>query len=76
MPRYFFNVSGAHQITDTEGKELPDDNAAWVEAKVIACGFLDDIDGKFRLGQEWSLEVAGAERKPVFVIRLSSFRAQ
>ena len=57
MQRYFFNVHNVQPSTDEIGEELPNDDAAWKEATMIAGEFLKDIDGKFRPGQEWSLEV-------------------
>jgi hypothetical protein len=37
MPRYFFNVHiGNHVISDPEGQEFPDADAAWEAARAMA----------------------------------------
>jgi hypothetical protein len=36
VPQYFFNVGGERSVSDTVGEELPDDEAAWKEATLIA----------------------------------------
>jgi hypothetical protein len=71
MPQYFFNVHGAQASLDNIGDELQDDESAWKEATTIAGEIFKDVDGKFRPGQEWSLEVTDGDRKPVFVIRIT-----
>jgi hypothetical protein len=65
--RYFFNIHGARLSPDEEGEELRDNQVAWKEATIIA-----NIDGEFRPGQEWALEVADEHRKPLYVIRISA----
>jgi hypothetical protein len=77
MPRYYFNVHGTYRRnTDDEGEELPDDQAAWTEATLIAGELFKDIDGKFQPGQEWSLEVADAERRSLYFINISAREAK
>jgi hypothetical protein len=72
MPRYFFHVHGVRRSHDEEGEELPNDKAAWDEATIIAGELFRDIDGKFRPGQEWTLEVTDHERKPIYTISISA----
>ncbi|MGX4772047.1 DUF6894 family protein [Bradyrhizobium guangdongense] len=72
MPRYFFNVRNVQPSFDCEGEELPDDEAAWREATSYAGELFKDIDGRFRPGQEWSLEVTDASRKPIYRIEISA----
>jgi len=72
MPRYFFNVQNVAPHADDEGEELPDDEAAWREATKYAGALLNDIDGKFRPGQEWRLEVKDKAGRLVHTIRISS----
>ncbi|MDH2341551.1 hypothetical protein [Bradyrhizobium sp. SSUT77] len=72
MPRYFFHVHGVASNKDEEGDELPDDEAAWREASSYAGALLKDIDGKFRPGQEWSLEVTDEAGKPIYFISIGS----
>jgi len=72
MPRYFFNTHGARETPDEDGEILPDDEVAWQEATIIAGEIFKDMDGKFRPGQEWSLEVLSEDRKPLYRIRINS----
>jgi hypothetical protein len=72
MARYFFNIHGAASGPDQVGEELRNDEAAWHEATLIAGELFKDIDGKFRPGQEWSLEVTDERRNPLYFIRVSA----
>jgi len=36
------------------------------------CGRFRNGDGEFRPGQEWELEVADDQRKPLYMIRISA----
>jgi hypothetical protein len=72
MARYFFNVLSERSGPDWVGEELPDNEAAWKEATVIAGEVFKDIDGKFRPGQDWSLEVTDERRNPLYLIRVSA----
>lgn len=72
MPRYFFNVHSAKPSIDDVGEELTDDEAAWREATIFAGEILKEVDGRFRPGQEWSLEVANRDRRPIYVISIGS----
>jgi hypothetical protein len=38
------------------GDELPNNDASWNEARLIAGELFKDIDGRFQPGQEWALE--------------------
>ena len=72
MPRYFFNVDKIPPTQDTVGEELPDDEAAWQEATIVAGEIFKDFDGRLRPGQDWSLEVADEHRTPIFLIQIST----
>lgn len=72
MPRYFFHVHNVAPNTDTQGEELPDNEAAWREATTYAGASFKDIDGKFRPGQEWSLEVTDEAGKSIYKIYISA----
>lgn len=72
MPRYFFHVHNVAPNKDEEGEDLPDDEAAWHEATSYAGALLKDVDGKFRPGEEWSLEVANEAGKPIYFIGITS----
>ncbi|WP_456769629.1 DUF6894 family protein [Bradyrhizobium sp. USDA 3650] len=72
MPRYFFHVHNVAPSADDHGEELADDEAAWREATSYVGAVFRDIDGKFRPGQSWSLEVADAAGKPLYFITIGS----
>jgi hypothetical protein len=72
MPRYFFNMHGVRPSIDEEGEELADEEAAWHEATMVAGEIFRDIDGNFRPGQDWSLEVTDDQRKPLYMIQISA----
>jgi hypothetical protein len=55
MPRYYFNVHNVSPSAGDLGEELPDNEAAWQRATVIAGAALFKDDGMFRPGQEWAL---------------------
>ena len=61
MARYFFNVLNQHSGLDVVGEELPNNEAAWREATMIAGELFKDIDGKFKPGQ---VVVRGDGRAP------------
>jgi hypothetical protein len=70
MPRYFFNVHHEGLRPDTEGEELPDNEAAWHEATVVAGDLLRNMDRKFQPGQEWRIEVTDERRNPIYILRV------
>jgi hypothetical protein len=72
MPRYFFNVHNVDPSIDDVGDELPDHEAAWRQATAIAGEIFKDIDGKFRPGQNWALEVTDEARKPLYFIQIEA----
>jgi Domain of unknown function (DUF6894) len=70
MPRYFFNVHDERSGIDTEGEELPNNEAAWREATIVAGKLLRNMDGKFQPEQEWRLEVTDERRNPLYILRI------
>lgn len=58
MPRYYFQLDSIHPYHDGSGIELPDDAAAWLEAK----RFTRDIETCLQPGEEWRLEVRKEDR--------------
>jgi hypothetical protein len=72
MAKYFFNIHYQDSVPDMKGEELPNDEAAWHEATLIAGELFKDIDGMFRPGQEWSVQVTDEKRKPLYFIRVSA----
>jgi hypothetical protein len=75
MPRYFFNVHFQGHGRDLIGEELPDENAAWREATIVAGELFKEIDGKFQPGQEWQLEVTDEQQRRVYLIRVVAEKA-
>ena len=76
MPRYFFNVYYDRAELDEEGEELPDMRAAWREATMTAGQIIQDLDGKFRPGKKWRLEVTDEFANPLYVIYVSADQAK
>ena len=72
MPRYFFNIYHERTEIDRDGEELPDKFAAWKEATVTAGQILQDIDGRFRPGREWRLEVTDEFANTLYVIHINA----
>ena len=72
MPRYFFNVHHQRQGRDAEGVDLPDTDAAWHEATLVAGELFKDIAGSFQPGQDWQLEVTDEQRKALYLIRVTA----
>jgi uncharacterized protein DUF6894 len=50
--------------------------AAWREATMTAGQIIQDLDGKFRPGKEWRLEVTDEFANPLYVIHVSADRAK
>jgi hypothetical protein len=76
MPLYFFNFSRVPtpepRPFKNEGLELVDDAAAWEEA-TTACGEkLREMDGSFRPGHGWKMEVTDAGGKAIFALRFTT----
>ena len=59
-------------MPDDIGEELPDNDAAWHDGTLVAGEIFKDIDGKFRPGCEWALEVQDERRRPLFSITITS----
>jgi hypothetical protein len=57
---------------DMDGEELPNNEAAWLEAAIRAGELFKGIDDKFKPGHEWSLEVTDERRNPLYFIRVSA----
>jgi len=66
----FFNILQGSGL-DVVGEELPNNEAAWHEATIIAGELFKGVDGKFRPGQDWSLEVTDERRNPIYLINIS-----
>ena len=68
MPRYYFQVylNGESASIDTEGVELADEDAAFVEATTSCGQMIHDLDGSLRAPTEWRMEVANARGTTLF----------
>ena len=72
MPKYFFHVHNVEPSKDDIGEELVDDEAAWHSATMFAGEVMQDVDGRFRPGQKWSLEVTDEAGMPLYFISIES----
>jgi hypothetical protein len=72
MPKYHFDVNSKGISAEAEGEMLKDDEAAWHEATLVAGEIFKDVDGNFRPGQEWRLEVTDKRRRPLYSITVTS----
>ena len=57
MPRYFFDIRDGEYLRDEVGTDLPDIEAARVQAVVLSGGLLQERPSKIWDGEEWRLEV-------------------
>jgi len=71
VSRYYFKIVDGGQFTDSEGQELPDDDAAWQQALQT----VRDVEGTLTLGGTWSIEVR-REQKPILRIDVSAQRIE
>jgi hypothetical protein len=73
MPRYFFTVLDGHKSTlKNEGLDLPDNDAAWVEA-TTACGeLLRNLNGRLRPGDHWSMRVKDEVGTDLYVLEFKT----
>lgn len=72
MPRFYFHLRNEQSITDTDGTELPDIEAARAHALVVAHELMFNRDGM--LEQDWSgwtMSVQDAEGREVFSFTLA-----
>ena len=74
MPRYFFNISNGHRFRDSNGEELLDDDAAWVEAVRTVRDIESslDLDGSCHWSVEVKRDATAIFRIDVFAERLDS----
>lgn len=70
MPRYFFNLYDGLDLSDEDGVELPDLDAAVSMAVHYAGSVLRESGPRLRIGDAWSLEVSDATEGPLFRIDL------
>lgn len=63
----FFHVHNVELSIDTQGRGAARRRSGR-EATSYAAALFKDIDGRFRPGQEWSLEVMNEAKKPIFFV--------
>jgi hypothetical protein len=68
----FFHVKPFEPTIDTDGVLLENDEAAWHEATIFAAEVFKVVDGHFRPGQSWSIEVSNKQSKVLYAITISS----
>jgi hypothetical protein len=73
MPRYFFTVlDGRKSTLKNEGLDLPDGEAAWVEA-TTACGeLLRNLNGTLRPGDHWSMQVKDEAGTELYILEFKT----
>lgn len=71
MPRYFFNVRDVEPSTDYQGR-TSQRRRGLKQAASFAGDVMKDIDGRFRPGQEWSVEVTDEQKRMLYRIEISS----
>lgn len=68
MPRYHFNVQDGARYPDTVGTELPDLEAARMEAVGRIGALLRDNAESFWSGEKWDLTVTDENRMVMFTL--------
>ncbi len=73
MPRYFFTIQDGRKSTlKNDGLDLPDSDAAWIEA-TTACGeLLRNLNGKLRPGDHWSMRVKDEAGTDLYVLEFKT----
>jgi hypothetical protein len=71
MPKYFFHITGRNPYHDAVGLDLPNDDTAWLEAKLL----VRDIESDLAPGEEWRLDVVDGVGS-IFAISLKSERTR
>jgi len=74
MPRYYYDINGMGVPDLDGGEDFVNDEAAWHEATLVAGEIFKDVDGAFRPGEGWSLEVSDEKKTPIFRIHIRSER--
>ena len=74
MPIYFFNVRDGEQVhVDHTGHDLPDDMAAWHEARTRAESSIRDLNGWPHAGGSWRVEVIGENGRMLCAIEATAY---
>lgn len=75
MPLFHFNVLDGVSDIDHEGTELPDVDAAWREARLLAGDIIKDESEWQKLGDEWRIEVTDHAGLILFRIDVAAMRS-
>jgi hypothetical protein len=70
--RYFFNVHDGKDITDDEGIELPDLDAARTEAIRTSGEMIREVGPDVWCGQDWRMTVTDDAGREVLVLSFSA----
>ena len=70
MPVYHFNVFHDAASHDHDGVELPDKDAAWKQATLVAGEMIKDIDGRLKPGHDWHMEVTDEFENPLWELHV------
>ena len=72
MTRFYFVIDGQNSEVQNAGLELPDRNAAWIEA-TTACGeLLRDMDGRLKPGDKWSMQVKDEHGTQIYLLEFKT----
>lgn len=75
MPRFFFDVQDGHSSRDDEGVELPDVQAARLQAAEMAGRLLSDTAQRFWDHGELTVVVRGEEGLVLFAVAMTGVDA-
>lgn len=71
MPRYYFSISHGERTTlRSDGIELPDIAAVWIEATKSTGEMLRDMNHAIDAGTELRMDVADEARRPLLSLRV------
>jgi hypothetical protein len=73
MPRYYFHISHGDDLRlRDEGIELPNAEAAWVEATSASGEILRDLNGSLKPGDVWLMIVKDETGAELFHLEFST----
>jgi hypothetical protein len=75
MPRYFFNVTDGHNMSDEDGHDLPDLKTARCEAVKYAGALICDSASDFWTAGEWEMRVSDDRGLTLFTLVFAGYDA-
>jgi hypothetical protein len=73
MSIFYFNVmDGRNTEFMDDGIELPDKDAAWIEATSASGELLRNLDGRLRPGDHWSMHVKDESGSEIYVLEFKT----